>query len=140
MLFEENPEIRSQSQTGSKEYLLLILALTASKQWTWKLININAALLQGLELDQDIFLVPHSESNVAGILWVLEKCIYGLKDAAWMWYFAVWDKLEKAGYSNCLWILMRSCDVKSTALQVNSRSMQMIFSGLQVMNLKQLFF
>ena len=31
MLFEENPEIRSQSQTGSKEYLLLILALTASK-------------------------------------------------------------------------------------------------------------
>lgn len=39
--------------------------------------------------------MPPPEAVSNGILWKLEKCVYGLNDAARMWYFSVWEELEK---------------------------------------------
>ena len=50
--FQENSELQSESQTGT---ICLILTQITSEQWTLKLINIKAALLQGRELDQNMF-------------------------------------------------------------------------------------
>ena len=73
--FQEKSEIQSDSPTGSKECLRLLLAIIASKQWTLNSIDIKAAFLQGRELTRDVYIIPPPEANVSGKLWKLEKCV-----------------------------------------------------------------
>ena len=78
------------SPTSGKVILKIFLALLATKARECKSIDIKAAFLWGHQLQRDIFLHPPKEAaNTEGVLWKLNKCVYGLNDASRVWYFSV---------------------------------------------------
>ena len=93
--FQEDASIQSDSPTGSKEGMRLALSVIACKGWRVNIIDIKSAFLQGKSLERDIFVVPPKEANTINKLWKLKKGIYGLNDAARMWYFAVSEELTQ---------------------------------------------
>ncbi|XP_063688395.1 uncharacterized protein LOC134821623 [Bolinopsis microptera] len=61
------------------------------------------AFLQGKPIERLVYLTPPKECYKPGILWKLNKCVYGLSDAAKMWYRNVKDHSEQAGLKKCLY-------------------------------------
>ena len=97
--FEEEP-LRSESThspTGRKESLRLLFSIVASMNWTIKTIDITSAFLQGQQIDRLVYLVPPKEAGGKNVLWKLNKCVYGLSDAARMFYETVKQSVEDAG-------------------------------------------
>ena len=85
--FEEVQKAQSDSPTGNKDTLRIFLAIISSRGWSCRSIDIKAAFLQGEKFDRQVFLKPPKEANaVSGSLWKLKKCVYGLNDAARVWY------------------------------------------------------
>ena len=96
--FEEVHKAQSDSPTGNKDTLRIFLSIISSKGWTCKSIDIKAAFLQGKEFHREVYLIPPKEANNAsGTLWKLKKCVYGLNDAARVWYMTVRSFLLKLG-------------------------------------------
>ena len=98
--FEEKEEIKSDSPTVSKEVLRTFITICSSMEWSANSIDIKAAFLQSEGIGRDVYLVPPTEAKCdENILWKLEKCVYGLNDAARKWYLTVKDLLLKM---NCI--------------------------------------
>lgn len=96
--FEESHQIRTDSPTGGKEVLRIFLSLMASKNWKCNSIDIKAAFLQGDNFEREVCLRPPKEADCSErVLWKLNKCVYGLNDAARVWYFTVKTLLVKLG-------------------------------------------
>ena len=96
--FQEKVDVQSDSPTGSKECFRLILLIVASKHWQLCSLDVKSAFLQGKVVEREIFIKPPVEAKASETtLWKLKKCVYGLNDAARMWYFAVLDLLESFG-------------------------------------------
>ena len=98
--FEERSDekIRADSPTVSKDVFRAFLALLATKSWKCNSIDVKAAFLQGSPIDRDVYLKPPKEvDDSVGMLWKLNKCIYGLKDASRVWYFTVRSTLLQLG-------------------------------------------
>ena len=56
---EENlNEIRKDSPTCSKENLRIVLAIISSHQWQASSLDVKSALLQGNQIDRDLYLKP----------------------------------------------------------------------------------
>ena len=91
--FQEKTNIQSDSPTGSKERIRIVLMIVATNGW----IDVTSAFLQGKQINRVIYLKPPSEAHTDNKLWQLKKCVHGLNDAARMWYFSVWEKLEELG-------------------------------------------
>ena len=89
------------SPTCRKESLRTLLSLSASNGWSISSVDIAAAFLQGKELNRTVYLVPPSEYGKKHVLWRLKKCVYGLSDAAQMWYSSVKDEMIAAGIERC---------------------------------------
>ena len=88
--FEDPDQVRSDSPTGDKAVLRIFLSIIASKKWKCNSIDIKAAFLQGEDFQREVFLKPPKEAEHSeNVLWKLKKCVYGLNDAARMWYFTV---------------------------------------------------
>ena len=59
-------------------------------KWSVNSIDIKAAFLQSESIGRDVFLIPPAEAKCdKDVLWKLEKCVYGLNDAARNWYFTL---------------------------------------------------
>ena len=85
--FEEKEKFQSDSPTVSKEVLRSFMAILSSKRWAVNSIDIKAAFLQSEHLEREVYLVPPDEAGCDdSVLWKLEKCVYGLNDAARNWY------------------------------------------------------
>ena len=98
--FEEKEDIKSDSPTVSKEVLRSFMAICSSKNWDVNSIDIKAAFLQSEGIGRDVYLVPPVEAKChKSVLWKLEKCVYGLNDAARNWYLTVKTFLLKM---NCV--------------------------------------
>lgn len=96
--FEEKEDIQSDSPTVSKEVLRSFVAILSSKKWTVNSIDIKAAFLQSERFEREVYLIPPIEAGYDGsIIWKLEKCVYGLNDAARKWYLTVKNFLLKMG-------------------------------------------
>lgn len=89
------------SPTCRKESLRILFSLAATNHWKMKSIDISSAFLQGISLDRNVYLIPPKEFAKPGIVWKLKKCVYGLYDAARMWYNTVKEKVEKCGLQRC---------------------------------------
>ena len=90
--------VQSDSPTGSKEGLRLILSIIASMSWQIHSIDMKSAFLQGKTLEREVFVIPPVEANIPeNYIWKLCKGVYGLIDAARMWYMAIYDKLTILG-------------------------------------------
>ena len=91
---ERGPTIRTDSPTGVKENLRLLLAISATNQWELRSIDIKSAYLQGNKIEREVYIKPPTEI-VQNKLWKLNKAIYGLNDAARAWYLTVKTELLK---------------------------------------------
>ena len=101
--FQEAPlsSTSTVSPTCRKESMRLLFSITASSKWTIQSIDITSAFLQGKEMDREVYLIPPPEYKTKGVLWKLKKCVYGLSDAARMWYDMVKDQITSAGIEKC---------------------------------------
>ncbi len=93
--FEEELLSQTDSPAIGKSALKLFLAVVASKKWIVKTTDIKCAILQGLNLERDVFICPPEEAQVPeGAIWKLQKCLYGLNDGARQFYLSVREHLK----------------------------------------------
>ena len=97
--FEEIPnnEISTDSPTCASESLRLVLAIFAQNNWIPHSMDIKTAFLQGQNIERDIFIRPPKEAKCSGIVWHLQKCVYGLNDASLHWYRKVKCVMAETG-------------------------------------------
>lgn len=95
--FEEEDGLQVDSPTASKEVFRLFLALTATKGWKCQTIDIKSAFLQGKEIERETYLKPPKDLQEDGVLWKLNKVVYGLPDASRHWYLSVRNCLIELG-------------------------------------------
>jgi hypothetical protein len=84
-------DIRCDSPTVDRTTVKFMLALAANQGFEIRAVDISAAFLQGRELDREVYVRPLPEFKKPGVVWKLLKGLYGLKEAARLWY----DKLTK---------------------------------------------
>jgi len=89
---EGEDDIRCDSPTVDRTTVKFMLALAANQGFELRAVDIFAAFLQGRELDREVYVRPPPEFKKPGVVWKLLKGLYGLKEAARLWY----DKLTKA--------------------------------------------
>ena len=79
--------IRSDSPTGCKLGLRLLLSICASQGWKCKSIDYKNAFLQGIPLDREVHMLPPKDyrNEHPNIVWLIVKPLYGLKDASRRW-------------------------------------------------------
>ena len=96
--FEEEVDVPVDSPTVSKCTVRMVLAIAVAKQWVVKAIDIKSAFLQGQALQRDVYLKPPKEANVdKDMIWKLNRCLYGLNDAARKFYDSIDQELRKLG-------------------------------------------
>ena len=96
--FQEDATFPTDSPTVQKHSMRLLLAIAAREGWDICTTDISSAFLQGSEMDREVYVKPPSEANQAGWLWLLKKCLYGLKDASRKWYLRVLGKLKELDF------------------------------------------
>ena len=97
--FEEESNVRSDSHTVQSTSMRFLLMMAALKQWNIQSTDIRNAFLQGRQLDRDVFVKPPKEAQFTkGILWKLNKCLYGLNDASKMWYDEIDNRFINHGF------------------------------------------
>ena len=111
--FEELVKVQSDSPTGSKETLHMLLALAASNDWTVKSGDVKNAYLQGAQLDREVYMEAPPEVRKEGVVWKLNKAVYGMYDAGRKWFFKVEETLVRLGcvkskYDHCLFTYRRA--------------------------------
>jgi hypothetical protein len=95
---EENLEsIRADSPTTNKDSFKLALSIAANEEFDIVSVDIKSAFLQGRNLDRNVLVVPPTEANERGKLWLLKKAAYGLIDGSRLFYLELKEKLEKLG-------------------------------------------
>ena len=92
---EDKGSLERQSPTCHKESLRVALFINACMNWEMNSLDVKCAFLQGKLLEREVYLRPPREANVKGVLWKLNKCVYGLVDASRHWYFRVKEELLK---------------------------------------------
>ena len=95
--YEDVEKTRNDSPTCSKESVRIMLTIGAAKGWSCKSLDIKAAFLQGKPLEREVFLKPPSEFKKEGIIWRLNKCVYGLNQASRNWFLTVKRELIHLG-------------------------------------------
>ena len=96
--FQEDATFPTDSPTVQKHSMRLLLAVAATEKWSICTTDISSAFLQGSEMDRKVYIKPPREANQSGMLWLLNKCLYGLKDASRKWYLRVTEKLKELGF------------------------------------------
>jgi hypothetical protein len=96
--FEEKQHVNSDSPTIGKSAIRLFLSIATALGWLVKTTDIKSAFLQGRELDRDVFIKPPPEANMKpGVIWKLNRCLYGLNDAARQFYLSINQALRNQG-------------------------------------------
>ena len=95
--FEEMLEDKKDAPTADKSSIRMFLTLSACNQWEIETIDIKSAFLQSHDLERDVFLKPPKIVRRPGVLWKIHKPIYGLDDAAKLWYNTVKEELISSG-------------------------------------------
>lgn len=90
-------ELPKDSPTCSSESLKMVIAVICQNKWKLNSMDIKAAFLQGKDLTRDVYLRPPQEAESEGIVWKLNKCVYGLADASLFWYNKVKETMQKLG-------------------------------------------
>ena len=95
--FEEDVYPQSDSPTASRDSFKTFLALAAKENLQIKNMDVKSAFLQGTPLDREVYMEPPTEFKKTGLVWKLNKTVYGLYDASRSWYFAVKEQLKSFG-------------------------------------------
>ena len=90
-------DIPCDSPTVDRSTVKLMLAIAANENWSLRSIDISAAFLQGCQIDRIVHVQPPPEFRKPGVVWRLNKGLYGLKEAARLWYDKLLERLQKNG-------------------------------------------
>ena len=94
------PSLVKDSPTCSKKAFRIVLTICAKNNWPSNALDVRTAFLQGLPLNREVFLKPSEDAlDMAGKLWKMKKCVYGLVDAARHCYEKVKSVLVDLGCS-----------------------------------------
>lgn len=100
--YEEDTErLKKDSPTCSRESVHLVIFFSRCYGWKCCSVDVKGAYLQGNEINRVVYLRPPDEFN-NGNVWKLRKTVYGLADAAHMWYKRVRHELIRLGVEQCL--------------------------------------
>ena len=99
--FQEEDEHPKESPTLQKYSLRTLLTIASAKGWAIETVDVKSAFLQGTTLKRKVYVKPPKEANALNSLWLLNKCLYGLRDASRQWYTRVENVLEKLGFEKC---------------------------------------
>ena len=99
--FQEEDEHPKESPTMQKYSLRTLLTIAAAKRWPIETVDVKSAFLQGTKLERLVYVKPPKESNSINKLWLLNKCLYGLRDASRQWYTRVEGVLLRLGFEKC---------------------------------------
>ena len=99
--FQEQDEYPKESPTMQKYSLRALLTIASAKGWPIETVDVKSAFLQGTQLEREVFVKPPKESNTPNKLWLLNKCLYGLRDASRQWYTKVENVLVSLGFQKC---------------------------------------
>ena len=95
--FEDScSNLRTDSPTCSKMSMRLTIAVASSMKWQINSLDIQSAFLQGETMNRKVYLKPPPEANTDKV-WCLNKCVYGLQDAARKWYLKATSEILKLG-------------------------------------------
>ena len=94
---KKNMEMMSDSPTVSKQTLRIQFALAAQFGWEIVMADITSAFLQSDIIDREIYVQPPKDAAPPGVIWLLQKPMYGLEDASLQWYKTLADRLKKLG-------------------------------------------
>ena len=100
--FEEVKVMQTDSPTGNKDSLRAALTITAMKRWRIKSLDVKSAYLQGEEIKREIYMDPPEEMKVEGMIWKLNKAVYGTMDGARVWYMKLDKVLKELGCTKSL--------------------------------------
>ena len=89
--FQETLKPQSDSPMAAKESFKLLMALTANFHFKLASIDICAAFLQSKVLDREVYVEPLADFKKQGIVWKLNKPLYGLDDASRKFWLRVRD-------------------------------------------------
>ena len=93
---EDTSDLKTDSPTCSKENMRILLTVASSNGWKTRSLDVKSAYLQGKGISRLIFIKPPKEF-ANGMLWRLDKTVYGLCDAARAWYNKVRETLLELG-------------------------------------------
>lgn len=91
---EDNSELTIDAPTCSGDTLKLCLNIINNNKWNVKSLDVKTAYLQGKQIERNVYLQPPKEARTDKI-WKLHKAVYGLKDAARVWYDSVVEIIEE---------------------------------------------
>ena len=74
--------VRTDSPTIKKGNIRILLTVAAKEKWKLKSSDVTSAFLQSVPLNREVFVRPPLERRIPGILWRLNKPVYGLADAS----------------------------------------------------------
>ena len=116
--FQEQDEYPKESPTMQKYSLRTLLTIASAKGWPIETVDVKSAFLQGTKLERKVYVKPPREANALGKLWLLHKCLYGLRDASRQWYTRVENVLTNLGFEKCtydsgLFYLMRDGELEA---------------------------
>ena len=116
--FEDDEDVRRDSPTIGKSAMRTIMTIAAYKRWTVKTTDIKSAFLQGETIKRDVYIKPPKEANYAeSKLWKLNKCLYGLNEAARQFYQSVTNCMldlgcERSSLEPALFYFKKNGEVK----------------------------
>ncbi|KAL0400903.1 UNVERIFIED_CONTAM: Retrovirus-related Pol polyprotein from transposon TNT 1-94 [Sesamum latifolium] len=102
----------------------IFLALAAAQGWLLHQLDINNAFLHGY-LEEDLYMTPPDGYSVeAGLVYKLERSIYGLKQASRQWNAELTLKLTQFGFSqsahdHCLFTMVTSLGLMALLVYVD---------------------
>ena len=96
--FQEDGDFPTDSPTVQKHSIKILLAIAATEGWDIQTTDITSAFLQGDRMDRKVYVKPPKEAQLGNKLWLLLKCLYGLKDASRKWYLRVVKKLKELDF------------------------------------------
>ena len=101
--FEEEESCQADSPTGEKTSMRILLTIVVANNWLIESIDIKGAFLQSGKLDRIVYAKPPAEYKKMGLIWKLEKPVYGLVDSARNWYKSLATFLLSIGCQRSSW-------------------------------------
>ena len=101
--FQEHEDLRTDSPTVGKAITRLALAIAVSNHWNIETTDIKSAFLQSDNIQRDVYIIPPKEVQTSGrMIWKLNKCLYGLGDAARQFHMSLKYELKRLGCQQTL--------------------------------------
>ena len=90
---------RADSPTLGRESLRMALAIAATNSWSAQTIDLIQSYLQGRDMERNVYLRPPKEYSTPGVIWKLNKPVYGLRSSGRSLFKKLTDLFTSVGHN-----------------------------------------